>query len=306
MSCADKKDVPPYFSVIMPAYNRGSMIANSIESVLAQSFQNWELIVVDDGGHDNTKEVVDAYADPRIRYFWKKNEERSIARNFGINLSRGQYINFLDSDDVQKPMHLQMAYDLIESNRLEKVFHLAFGFKDPVSGVEKIIKIPDSDQVFESLFYENNLHGNAIFVQRDIFSEIRFPESKYAVIGEDWCLWNQISARYKIVTKNLLTSYVLTHEGRSVANIDPYKYERSYVYILGHLKSDLVFWGRRNNLRQSYFYAHHTLGISLHFLINGVVSKPKAIQYMLSALMIDPRIIFGKRFLVCLKKLAFK
>ncbi|MBR2194137.1 MAG: glycosyltransferase [Bacteroidales bacterium] len=87
------------FSIIIPTYNRADFLPKAIESVLGQTFVDWELIIVDDGSTDNTKEVVSQYSDSRITYIYQENAERSAARNKGIAHSVGEYVLFLDSDD---------------------------------------------------------------------------------------------------------------------------------------------------------------------------------------------------------------
>lgn len=89
------------FSIIMPTYNRAQLIGIAIESVLNQSYDHWELIVVDDGSGDDTRQVVDFYMlnDSRIKYFCQKNQGESVARNLGISHARGDYVCFLDDDD---------------------------------------------------------------------------------------------------------------------------------------------------------------------------------------------------------------
>lgn len=89
-------------SVITPCYNYGHLIAETIESVRQQSYSNWEMIIVDDGSTDNTEEVVRAYtiADPRIRFLRQQNAGPSAARNLAIREAKGQYIQFLDADDL--------------------------------------------------------------------------------------------------------------------------------------------------------------------------------------------------------------
>lgn len=90
----------PLISVIIPSYNRRSSISVAIESVLKQSFADWELIVVDDGSEDGTGEVVENFlSDTRIKYFWQENKGVSAARNKGVCISSGKYLTFLDSDD---------------------------------------------------------------------------------------------------------------------------------------------------------------------------------------------------------------
>jgi glycosyltransferase involved in cell wall biosynthesis len=90
----------PKVSVITPTYNRADMLGQAVQSVLDQDFTDWELIIVDDGSRDNTREVVAGFADPRIRYIYQENKGLPAARNTGIRNAQGQYIAFLDSDDL--------------------------------------------------------------------------------------------------------------------------------------------------------------------------------------------------------------
>jgi glycosyltransferase involved in cell wall biosynthesis len=93
----------PLFSVVIPAYNRARVIGRAIGSVLAQTLAEFELIVVDDGSADGTREVVQGVGDPRVRYHFQENAGRSAARNEGARLARGAYLTFLDSDDEVSP-----------------------------------------------------------------------------------------------------------------------------------------------------------------------------------------------------------
>ena len=97
----NSKLMNPYFSIIIPAFNRAHLISKAIDSVIAQTFEDWELIIVDDGSTDNTKDLICNYQekDSRINYIFQKNAERSAARNNGIANAKGEYICFLDSDD---------------------------------------------------------------------------------------------------------------------------------------------------------------------------------------------------------------
>lgn len=101
----------PLVSVIMPAYNAAEHIGEAIESVLIQNYRNFELIIVDDGSTDNTRDIVAGFKDEKIKYFHKQNAGPSSARNFAIKQARGQYIMPLDSDDMMTPdsiaRHLQ-------------------------------------------------------------------------------------------------------------------------------------------------------------------------------------------------------
>ncbi len=103
-------------SIIVPAYNAGNTINRAIESVLQQTYRDWELIIVDDGSMDNTFSVVDGYKDERIRIIKQDHLGPGAARNRGINEANGDYIAFFDSDDLIRSDYLQKLYDLIETN----------------------------------------------------------------------------------------------------------------------------------------------------------------------------------------------
>ena len=104
-------------SVVIPVYNRVHLAKRAIESVLCQSFRSFELIVVDDGSTDDIRGIVENFADPRIIYARQDNKGASAARNYGIDLARGTYISFLDSDDIYLPRHLETAMAALNGQR---------------------------------------------------------------------------------------------------------------------------------------------------------------------------------------------
>jgi glycosyltransferase involved in cell wall biosynthesis len=97
----------PAFSVVIPTWNRGDLVRRAIDSVLAQTFGDFEVVVVDDGSTDDTKEVVVAIPDWRLRYMFQPNGGESAARNAGARVARGRYLIFLDSDDAVRPWWLE-------------------------------------------------------------------------------------------------------------------------------------------------------------------------------------------------------
>jgi glycosyltransferase involved in cell wall biosynthesis len=108
--------VEPLFSVIIPTYNRACVLRAALASVLAQSCQDFEIIVVDDGSKDDPRKTVDEIADARIRFQAQENRGASAARNAGIDLARGRYVAFLDSDDEFLPHHLETMQRLLENS----------------------------------------------------------------------------------------------------------------------------------------------------------------------------------------------
>lgn len=106
-------------SVIMPAYNSENYVSEAIESVCKQSFADWELLIVNDGSTDHTPEIIEKYAqkDLRIKVFHRKNEGVSMARNFALNQVRGEYVTFIDSDDVYHIDRLKKLLQVFEQHK---------------------------------------------------------------------------------------------------------------------------------------------------------------------------------------------
>ncbi len=127
----------PFFSVIIPTYNRANFLEATLQSVLAQDFSNFELLVIDDGSTDGTPELMATkfYNCQSIRYLRKKNEERSIARNYGMQQAKGQFAVFFDSDDLMHPDYLSILYVAIEQYPTCNFFacHRQFKSEDKIS-----------------------------------------------------------------------------------------------------------------------------------------------------------------------------
>ncbi len=130
----------------MPAYNRAFYLPKAIDSVIAQTYTGWELIVVDDASTDNTVEIVSTFTekDARIRYLKNQtNQERCITRNRGIEAARGKYICFLDSDDYHLPEHLQYLYDFIKAKGEPEAFFFTNAWDETAEGIRTERHCPD-------------------------------------------------------------------------------------------------------------------------------------------------------------------
>jgi len=110
----------PLFSLIIPTHNRAQLLPRAIESVLEQSCEDWELIIIDDGSTDDTRQVVADFTDPRIQYIFQEHGERSKARNRGIVMAEGQYFCFLDDDDYLLPDHLANLEQAIQKHHFPR------------------------------------------------------------------------------------------------------------------------------------------------------------------------------------------
>ena len=108
----------PLVSVVMPTYNHAQFIKDAIDSVRGQTYLNWELIIIDNYSEDNTRDIIEAYADDRIRYVqFRNNGIIAASRNRGIEQAQGEYVAFIDSDDVWLPEKISWQVRAMEPDR---------------------------------------------------------------------------------------------------------------------------------------------------------------------------------------------
>ena len=170
----------PLISVIIPTYNRASKISDCIHSVMNQTYDNIEIIIVDDCSTDNTEEIVKQIKDKRVRYFkLERNMRACFARNFGADHACGEYIAFQDSDDVWHEEKLLEEYNALIDKNVDFVF---CGMnKIDVNG-KKVGFFPEC-KIHKSIdFYKQELKLNVVSTQtillkKDILQHIRFDES---------------------------------------------------------------------------------------------------------------------------------
>ena len=202
-------------SAIVLTYNRASILTTAIASILDQTFEDFELIVVDNYSGDNTESVVKSYNDKRIRYFKNQNNGFiGINRNYGIEKSSGEYIAFLDDDDLWLPEKLEKQLKLLDSNKeLGLVFSDCYRIDENGNFQNdtcfSTLK-PHSGNVFDKLLQDNFIPMPTVMIRREALDRVGLfnPEYKIAL---DYDLWLRIAKRYPIdFTKEPLAKY-LTH-----------------------------------------------------------------------------------------------
>lgn len=289
----------PFFSVVIPTYNRAEFIRKTIESVLIQSLRDFEIIVVDDGSTDNTEAVVKSVASNKIRYYKKENSERAATRNFGAKVSTGIYVNFLDSDDVIYPHHLQSAKKFSEANVNAAIFHLGYDIKDEHG---KLLRsVANIQFINQQILSGNILSCNGVFIRKECIMQNQFNEDRSLSSLEDWELWIRMSARYLFLNDNTITSTVIQHDERSVMSVDTtkikLKIDRFIHYVLLDEMNKKYYGSKLNKtVASAWTYA------ALHLAIaNG--NKKDVLYYLLKGINRYPGEVFKKRFLGIFKKL---
>jgi len=169
---------PVFFSVILPTHNRRVLLQRAVDSVLQQVYDKWELIVVDDGSTDDTVSYLRSVQDERIKVISIEHNERSIARNEGIEASRGDYICFLDDDDYYLPDYLsQFASYYTNSENKDKILRTGFLTKNKNQQTKSSL-YDVSKGIHPVLFFSHEMCGIwSLCIPRSYLSENRFPES---------------------------------------------------------------------------------------------------------------------------------
>lgn len=216
--------VRPFFSIIVPTFNRVNVLHQAIDSVVAQTFKDWELLIIDDGSTDNTKEVVENFNDERIKYIYQENQERSAARNNGINNSIGKFICFLDSDDYYLHDYLNIIYESIKKNNFVKAMYFSNMIMETPSGkFNKCHKDQGKLNNLEYLFIEMIGTPQAC-ICREALEKEKF-NTKLS-LGEDMDLWARIVRDFPLVHIEAYSVVATDHNERSIYS-DPQRYVKA-------------------------------------------------------------------------------
>ncbi len=229
-------------SIIMPTYNQAEYINAAIDSVLAQSYPTFELIVVDNYSIDSTSAIVHSYNDPRIKYLQFDNKGViAAARNYGVSHSKGNILSFLDSDDIWLPEMLSIQLDLLCDE-----FSLVSSSFEPIGNTsicrhhlnyigEKSVK----QFSYEDIFYGNPIMTSSVTLYKSNFEDAGgFDESLEFRFIEDWELWLRLSLHKKaLVNGAKLLQYRISYKaGRDLRDVKI----RTLLIIKKHLELNYI------------------------------------------------------------------
>ena len=182
------KSRSPFFTVIIPTFNRASVLPRAIESVLTQTFQDFELIVIDDGSNDETASVLSNYSD-RIKFMKTQNRGVSAARNLGVAKTEGKFLAFLDSDDEWLPKKLEVQKKCLDENKTSKIIHsdeIWIRNGKRVNQMKKHRK--QGGAFFERALQLCLISPSAVVIERDFYLKHKGFDESFEVC-EDYDLW---------------------------------------------------------------------------------------------------------------------
>lgn len=216
--------MPELVSIITPCYNTATVISQTIQSVIRQTYKNWEMLIVDDCSTDNSSSIIHEYIanDSRIRYFKteKKTGSPSLPRNIGIDNAKGEYIAFLDADDVWMPDKLQKEVEFLERNG----YDLAYSYYEKMDWegqrANRIIRTREKTS-YKDLLKSNSIPCLTSIIRKDVIGSTRFKQ----IPQEDFCFWLDILKKgYKAYNICEITAlYRETKISRSANKLDMFK-----------------------------------------------------------------------------------
>jgi teichuronic acid biosynthesis glycosyltransferase TuaG len=245
----------PLVSVIMPAFNVERYIAESIQSVIAQTYRVWELIIIDDGSTDATADVVQGFAssDSRIRLVSQQNQKLARARNAGMRQSEGELIAFLDSDDLWIKEKLELQVKALRENAADLVFSDGFIFHDNNVFDESLTFATlvggfDGAEMFTDLMLRNRIPVLSVLTRRKVLDEVGGFDETRDCGAEDYDLWLRIArCGYRFYgMRERLVRYRVRIDSMSRRTVDMLKSEVAVIEKhLAHSNMDGEFKRRR-------------------------------------------------------------
>jgi glycosyltransferase involved in cell wall biosynthesis len=279
-------------SVIVPAYNAMKYLPESLDSILAQTYPDFEVIIVNDGSTDNLSQWASELTDPRIKLVSQSNRGLAGARNTGLNHAQGEYIAYLDADDLWDATKLAKQVEVFEQN---PQVGLVYTWVERIDQNGKFLGKPFesnlSGNIWEQLLERNVISPSSAMIRRCCFDHVgRFDENLKSFI-EDWDMWLRIAAIYPIkVLPELLLQY---RECPSSASKNLQAMERSY-----HIVIEKAFASASSELivqkQKSYSCAY--LHLASQSLQNNQPTYATASNYLQQAVAYYPQLKFSQPY----------
>ena len=201
----------PLVSIVLPVYNGDKYLAASLDSVFAQTYQNWELIIINDGSTDGSENVILQYQDKRIKYLPNNGNKGIIfSLNRGLAESTGTYLARLDADDIALPSRIEKQVDFLSKNPEYVMCGSYFQTIDSNGKFRKNVQFPDNNRDARSfLLLHNCFCHSSVMMRTNIAKQLRYDDNFQ--VCEDYDLWCRISRKGKIINLPVVTTLYRVH-----------------------------------------------------------------------------------------------
>ncbi len=284
-------------SIIIPTYNRVSLLSRAIKSVLSQTFKDFELIIVDDGSTDNTKDMVEGFRrmDARVKYFRQENSGTPASPlNTGIKYAKGQYMAFLDDDDEWLPLKLEKQIALFQISKKPNLGIVSCGCFMIRGDKIKIYQFPATDNILQLLLDKSVfLSCSSTVMKKEVFSRLgQFDESFRLFFARD--MWLKICCEYDFdfVAEPLYKYYI--HES-NLSRKDPSREAAELDHLIRkwsvYYKKYPAVWGRQLKTIGALYAINGDMKLARKYFIASIKAAPRYIRNYVS-LFIS---LFGKK-----------
>lgn len=259
-----KKDL---VSIIIPVYNAGSFIMETLNSIIIQTYKNYEAIIIDDGSTDSTSLLVEKLVseDKRFKYFYQENAGVSMARNKGIESSTGKYICFLDADDYFEDTYLEKMYLKI-SKEDSDICYCGYNIIINNSSNRKKTKFKNGDILLDKLLGKINIHTTGWMIKKEFLEKNKIKFKKDISWGEDFEFFNELVATTNRVTyiDEYLTNYVVEHSEEQLSKFSLDKIDKDFESIMRTIKNKKI---NRNKIIEDALIGYRLQGMIIYRLI---------------------------------------
>jgi glycosyltransferase involved in cell wall biosynthesis len=276
----------PTVSVIIPAFNASKYIKETIDSVQAQSFTDWELIIIDDGSTDNTPEIVDSYKkrDDRIHYFFQKNVGVSESRNNGIKRARGNYIALLDADDYWHPNNLEKKISYLNTHPQVYWIYCDMYMANATSETTGSLVGTDESLFDHLLLWDKTVipgpSSNLVLRKECFSSSIKFDNNLSTAADQDFCFHLAHVYTGKRIPEMLCFYRILSNSmSRNMTVV-----EKDHIYVYKKAEANGLF---KNLLFKHKCFSNMYLILAGSWWVNGR-NKKKGFVFILQALVVYP------------------
>lgn len=295
-----REDKEIFFSLVIVVYNKETVILDLLKTILYQNYPNFEVIVVDIGSQDNTAGVLKLVNDERVRYFYKEHKTTGAARNYGVLQAGGDYITFIDADDLLYNIHLVKACDCMRKHHYPSVFHLSYEVRNDAHECLKRVN-KRKGALHNKILRGEYCTCSGLFIRHDVAGADLFHENTGLSGIEEWVLWLRLAARYDIPYSNVITSCLSEKHNRKNKQPDKDKVKTVINALTVSLHSDEAFmkkWGHMIKVIEARLFT----GIALYMVKTG--KKQQAAGYLLKAFTKAPFSMFTFRIPPVVKQLV--
>ena len=295
-------------TVVIPTYNRINFIGKTIDSVISQSFENFEVLIIDDGSTDDSGNYIkNKYShDKRVKYFYKENEERGVARNYGIKQSSGVFVVFLDSDDLLLKLHLESLYFAILKEPNVDFIATKYELKRGENYYPSELNLINEGYYGIEIVLKGNPFACNFAVRRINENLILFKEKRDFVIVEDWVFLIENLLCNKIYLVDVISVVMNDHDLRSMRGTQE-KIIKARLYAMQWVLEQYQF----NDLQVKLIAGNSYFFCAIHNYIDGY--RFKGIQFLMKAykllgfewdlLIVAIKLLIGRRYIQNVSKI---